>query len=59
MTSRELRGLFKGAAVPDGEGWKLELLKDMLYDRQEMLDRGEEGKELDLLQSYIEILAEV
>ena len=59
MTSRELKGLYKGAKIPDGEGWKLELLNDMLYDRQEMLDRGEEGAELDLLQSYIEILAEV
>ena len=59
MTSRQLRALYKGAEVPDGEGWKMELLNDMLCDRQEMLDMGEEGEELDLLQSYIEILAEV
>ena len=30
----------------------------MLWDRQGMLDRGEEGEDAVLLQSYIEILAE-
>ena len=30
----------------------------MLLDRQGMLDRGEDGEEAVLLQSYIEILAE-
>ena len=58
MTPRELRDLFRYAGVPEGEGWKLELLRDMLWDRQCMLDRGEEGEDALLLQSFIEILAE-
>ena len=32
---------------------------DMLWDRQGMVDTGREGEELDLLQSYINILAEI
>ena len=58
MTSGELKDLYRYGPVPEGEGWKLELLRDMLWDRQEMLDRGEEGEDAVLLQSYIEILAE-
>ena len=58
MTPGQMKDLFRYADVPGGEGWKLDLLRDMLWDRQAMLDRGEEGEELALLQSYIEILAE-
>jgi hypothetical protein len=58
MTSGELKDLYRYGGVPEGEGWKLELLRDMLWDRQGMLDRGEEGEDAVLLQSYIEILAE-
>ena len=56
MTSGELKDLYSG--VPEGDVWKLELLRDMLWARQGMLDRGEEGEDAALLQSYIEILAE-
>ena len=59
MVSRELRGLYKYRDIPVGERWKLELLMDMLWDRQGMVDTGMEGEELDLLQSYINILAEI
>ena len=58
MTPGQLKDLFKYAEVPRGESWKLENLREMLLDRQEMLDRGEEEEEIALLQSYIEILAE-
>ena len=58
MTSGELKDLYRYGGVPEGEGWKLEMLRDMLWDRQGMLDRGEEGEDAVLLQSYIEILAE-
>ena len=43
MKSGELKDLFSYGVVPEGEGWKLELLRDMLWDRQEMLYRGEGG----------------
>ena len=59
MTSGELKDLYRYEGVPEGEGWKLEMLRDMLWDRQGMLDRGEEGDDAVLLQSYIEILAEI
>ena len=58
MSPGQMKDLFRYTDVPGGEGWKLDLLRDMLWDRQEMLDRGEEGEELALLQSFIEILAE-
>ena len=56
MTSGELKDLYSG--VPEGDVWKLELLRDMLWARQGMLDRGEEGEDAVLSQYYIEILAE-
>ena len=58
MTPGQLNDLFRYADVKGGEGWKLEHLRDMLRYRQEMLERGEEGEKLSLLQSNIEILAE-
>ena len=58
MTPGQLKDIFRYTNVPGGEGWKLEHLREMLWDRQEMLDRGEGEEEIALLQSYIEILAE-
>ena len=41
------------------EEWKLEELRQMLEDRQTLVDRGEEGDELDTLQFYIDTLCEL
>ena len=59
MTSKELRMRYRGAEMPPGESWKLELLRKMLEDRQERLEDGEEGEDLKLLQFYIDILVEI
>ena len=59
MTPKELRMMIKGAEVPSGQEWKMHLLEEMLEERQERLEAGEEGEDFKLLQSYIEILAEV
>ena len=56
ISSREFRNFYQGAQVPLEEGWKLDILEDMLEERQ---DRMEAGEDIILLQSYIEILAEV
>ena len=42
--------------MPSGEDWKLNILENMIEERQEMKEAGED---IMLLQSYIEILAEV
>ena len=59
MTVKEMRNLIKPTDVPAGEWWRLEHLRDMLTERQEMLEDGNDGEEFKLLQSYIEILAEI
>ena len=59
MTAKEMRKLFKPADVPAGEGWVLEHLRDMLIERQEMLEEGDDSEEFKLLESYIEILATI
>ena len=59
MTTKEMRKLFKPADVPAGEGWVLEHLRDMLIERQEMLEEGDDSEEFKLLESYIEILATI
>ena len=59
MTSKELRMRYRGAEMPPGESWKLELLREMLEDRQKRLEDGEEGEDLKLLQFYIDMLVEI
>ena len=59
MTSRSLRSQYRGVEVPQGEGWKMSLLADMLEERQESREMGEDGLELELLESFINILSEV
>ena len=59
MTFSSMKSALKLREVPVGEGWVLDHLKDMLIERQEMVEEGEVGEEFDLLQSYVEILAEV
>ena len=59
MTAKEMRKLIKPIDVPAGEGWRLEHLRDMLMERQEMLEDGDDGEEFKLLQFYIETLAEL
>ena len=58
ITVRQFREQYRGVGVPLGEEWKLELLRDMLVDRQEMRELGEAGMELDDLNPFINILAE-
>ena len=41
--------------VPHGEGWKLSLLADMLEEKQERKEVGEDGLELELLDSFINL----
>ena len=59
MTTRQFRAQYRGASIPTGEGWKLELLRDILIERQSMKELGEDEIELDKLNSYINILAEI
>ena len=40
ITPGRLKDLFRYADDPGGEAWKLEYLRYMLLDRQEMLNRG-------------------
>ena len=58
MTVKEMRNLIKPTDVPAGELWRLEHLGDMLVERQEMIEDGDDGEDFKLLHSYIEILAE-
>ena len=39
--------------------WKLDLLSEMLQERQERLEDGEEGEDIKLLQFFIDMIAEV
>ena len=59
MTSRTLREMYRRVQVPDGKGWKLSLLADMLEENQERKEVGEDGLELELLNSFINIISEV
>ena len=59
LTSRGFRELYHGTGVPIGEEWVLDLLKEMIEERQERLEAGEEGDDFELLQSFIETIAEV
>ena len=59
MAAKQMKTLFKHTDIPAEDGWKLEHLSDMLRERQEMLDEGVDGDEFKLLQSYLEILAEL
>ena len=59
MTPRQLREVYRGAEVPPGEEWRLIQLREMLEERQERLEAGEEGEDIKLLQSFIDIHAEV
>ena len=49
LAPRELRELYRGQEVQLGEGWRLDLLRDMLEELQERLQAGEEWNEMDLL----------
>ena len=59
ITPRQLREVYQGAEVPPGEEWRLIQLREMLEERQERLEAGEEGEDIKLLQSFIDIHAEV
>jgi hypothetical protein len=59
MTPKELRELYQGVEVPLGEGWRLALMRDMLEEWQDRMEAGEEGNEMDLLKSYIDLMAEI
>ena len=50
MTFSSMKSALKLREVPAGEGWVLDHLKDMLIERQEMVEEGEVGVEFDLLQ---------
>ena len=56
---KEEKEAYKRAEVPPGEEWRSILLREMLEERQERLEAGEEGEDLQLVQSYIEILSEI
>ena len=60
LTPRQTRDLVRAAVTPvhPEEEWKLELLRDMLEERRELKAEGKD-KEVELLQSYYDILAEV
>ena len=54
MTSKELRSRYSGTDVPEGDGWKLDLLSEMLKERQERNEDGKEGEDIKLLQFFID-----
>ena len=60
LTPSQTRDLVRAAVTPihPEEEWKLELLRDMLEERGELKAEGKD-KEVELLQSYCDILAEV
>ena len=58
ITAREMRRMIKGLEVPAGEEWVLDQIGDMLKERQDMLEEGSD-EEVELLQSFLDILAEV
>ena len=57
----QMRQLLRKTRAPihPEEEWKLTLLEEMLCERQERLDEGEDGKEIELLTFYCELLCAI
>ena len=49
MTAKEMMKLSKPIDLPAGEGWRLEHLRDMLMERQEILEDGDDEFKLPFL----------
>ena len=47
------------APVHPEEQWKISILEEMLCERQERLEDGEEGEEIELLTSYCELICTI
>ena len=47
------------APVHPEEQWKISILEEMLCERQDRLEDGEEGEEIELLTSYCELICTI
>ena len=54
--SKTYRNYFLRANIPQGEEWKLDLVREMLEERQEIL---ETGGNTDCLNSFLEIISTI
>jgi len=61
ISPREMKQLVRvnRAPVDPEEDWKISILEEMLCERQERLEEGEEGHEIELLTSYCEIICTI
>ena len=61
ITPHQMSVLYKENIVPmhPEEHWKLSMLEEMLWERQQRLEEGEEGTDIELLTSYCELLCTI